>query len=176
MARIPPLESIPTHGWAREEWDRQVRAHGRMTHMKRTLARSDAALRALMEWYALRDAVLPFLGDRLCDLFSHAISAETDCLICSTYFRRALMDRGERPDGPALDAREQAVVDFGRELATGRHRVADDTYARVARHFTPEQIVALTAFGALMVATNVVNNALEVDLDDYLKPYVKGAP
>jgi hypothetical protein len=36
--------------------------------------------------------------------------------------------------------------------------------------------VALTAFGAMMVATNVFNNALEVDLDEYLKPYTKGAP
>jgi alkylhydroperoxidase family enzyme len=176
MVRIPPLEQDQVQGWAREEWERQVRAHGRMTHMKRTLSHSDVALRALMEWYTLRDAVRPFLGDRLCDLFSHAISAETECLICSTYFRRALIDRGESPDAPALDAREQAVIDFGRELATGRHRVADHTYSRLAGHFTPPQIVTLTAFGALMIATNVVNNALEVDLDDYLEPYVKGAP
>jgi hypothetical protein len=41
-------------------------------------------------------------------------------------------------------------------------------------YFTPAQIVALTAFGALMVATNVVNNALEVELDEYLQPYRKG--
>jgi alkylhydroperoxidase family enzyme len=176
MARIIPLEHGQVSGAVRDEFDRQIRAHGRITNMKRTLAHSHVALRALMEWYALRDEVRPFLGDRLCDLYSHAISAETECLICSTYFRRALIDRGERPEGPALDAREQAVIDFGRELATGRHRVADDTYARLAGHFTPPQIVALTAFGALMVATNVVNNALEVDLDDYLKPYVKGAP
>ena len=33
-----------------------------------------------------------------------------------------------------------------------------------------EQIVALTAFGALMVATNVFNNALDVELDGYLEP------
>ena len=33
--------------------------------------------------------------------------------------------------------------------------------------------MALTAFGALMVATNVFNNALDVDLDDYLEPYRK---
>jgi hypothetical protein len=37
--------------------------------------------------------------------------------------------------------------------------------------FTDQQIVALTAFGAMMVATNVVNNALEVDLDEYLMGY-----
>jgi alkylhydroperoxidase family enzyme len=37
--------------------------------------------------------------------------------------------------------------------------------------FDEEAIVTLTAFGALMVATNVVNNALEIPLDDYLEPY-----
>ncbi len=51
----------------------------------------------------------------------------------------------------------------------------DDLYARLAALFTDEQIVALTAFGAMMVATNVFNNALEVDLDEYLMEYRKGA-
>jgi hypothetical protein len=32
-------------------------------------------------------------------------------------------------------------------------------------------MTALTAFGAIMVATNVFNNALEVELDEYLHPY-----
>jgi hypothetical protein len=40
--------------------------------------------------------------------------------------------------------------------------------------FNEEQIVALTAFGALMVATNVFNNALDIDLDGYLEDYRKG--
>jgi hypothetical protein len=33
--------------------------------------------------------------------------------------------------------------------------------------------VTITAFGALMVATNVVNNALDIPLDEYLEPYRK---
>ena len=41
-----------------------------------------------MTWYPLRDTVQPFLGERLTTLFAHAISSETDCLICSTFFRR----------------------------------------------------------------------------------------
>ena len=47
-------------------------------------------------------------------------------------------------------------------------------YHRLESHFSALQIVTLTAFGALMVATNVVNNALDVELDDYLQPYRKG--
>jgi hypothetical protein len=34
--------------------------------------------------------------------------------------------------------------------------------------------VLLTAFGAIMVATNVVNDALGVPLDGYLEPYRAG--
>ena len=40
--------------------------------------------------------------------------------------------------------------------------------------FQPVFEATLTAFGALMVATNVFNNALDVDLDAYLEPYRKG--
>ena len=67
------------------------------------------------------------------------------------------------------------VVEFGQCLAQPSQRVPDDLYARLAALFTDEQVVALTAFGAMMVATNVVNNALEVDLDEYLIDYRKSS-
>ena len=146
-----------------------------MTNMKRTLLHSLPAFRALMEWYPLHDTVQPFLGERLTTLFAHAISAETDCLICSTFFRRMLIQTGDNPDRLKLDERETAVLEFGRALAVSPYKVSDEVYRRVQTYFDPSQMVALTAFGALMVATNVVNNALEVDLDEYLQPYRKGA-
>ena len=71
----------------------------------------------------------------------------------------------------ALDAREQAVVAFGRRLGQTPFTVPDETFAPMRELFDEEAIVTLTAFGALMVATNVVNNALEIPLDDYLEPY-----
>jgi alkylhydroperoxidase family enzyme len=85
-----------------------------------------------------------------------------------------LIQTGDNPDRLKLDDRETAVLEFGRALAVSPYKVPDEVYARVRAHFDPVQIVALTAFGALMVATNVVNNALEVDLDEYLQPYRKG--
>ena len=170
MARIAPLEYDDMPPDARAAHDEHLRT-ARITNMKRTLLHSVPAFQALMTWYPLRDTVQPFLGERLTTLFAHAVSSETDCLICSTFFRRILIDSGEDPDRLALDAREQAVVDFGRRLAVTPHRVPDDVYARASVYFSDEQMVALTAFGALMVATNVVNNALGVPLDDYLQPY-----
>lgn len=176
MPRIEPLSYDDASPEARLAYDEHVAQHGRMTHMKRTLLHSLPAFHALMQWYTLRDAVLPFLGERLVTLFAHAISTETDCLICSTFFRRILIASGEDPETLVLDEREATVAAFGRKLATAPSDISDALYADLARHFTPPQVVALTAFGGLMVATNIVNNALRVDLDGYLEPYRNRAP
>ena len=143
----------------------------RITNMKRTLLRSVPAFDALMTWYTLRDACIPILGERLTTIFAHAISAETDCLICSTFFRRILIDWGENPDQLVLDDREEAVVAFARRLGHSPFFFPDEIFAPMQDLFSEEEIVTITAFGALMLATNVVNNALDIPLDDYLEPY-----
>jgi alkylhydroperoxidase family enzyme len=174
MARILPVEDSDASPEFRAALDQIRTAHGRVTNMKRTLARSPVALRALMTWYDLRDEVVPFLGERPTMLFAHAISAGTDCLVCSTFFRRLLIDAGDNPEALRLDDWEQSVVAYGRQLAVDPHGVSDELYGRLAARLEPDQIVALTAFGGLMVATNLFNNALRVDLDDYLHEYRKG--
>ena len=84
MPRIRPVEYEEATPAVRAAHDEVVHEHGRITNMKRTLLHSLPAFHALMEWYALRDTVQPFLGDRLTNLFAHAISSENDCLVCST--------------------------------------------------------------------------------------------
>jgi len=170
MPRVAPAEA-PLAPAAQAELDRQEATHGRVTRLKRTLAHSPAGLIALMEWYPLRDEVASFLGDRLTTLFAHAISTETECLICSTFMRRLLIDAGEDPETLRFDERESAILDYGRALARDSRRVEDAVYQRAARHLDPAQVVSLTAFGAMMIATNVVVNALEVELDEYLYAY-----
>jgi len=170
MARVPPTTG-PVDPVAQAELDRQVSAHGRVTNMKRTLAHSPESLTALMTWYPLRDAVAGFLGPRATTLFAHAVSTETDCLVCSTFFRRVLIDAGEDPDRLVLDDREAALVAYGLALTRDNSFVPDAVYDRVAAFLTPPQMVALTAFGAMMIATNVFNNAVGVDLDEYLQSY-----
>src|SRR4051794_17629476 len=171
--RVPPAtyDHLPPSAQAAHDAHSRV---ARITNMKRTLLHSVPAFEALMTWYPLRDTVQAFLGERLTTLFAHAVSAETDCLICSTFFRRLLIQSGEDPDRLALDQWEAAVVAFGRKLAVTPYTVPDEVYAPIAARLSREQIVALTAFGALMVATNVFNNALDVPLDDYLEPFRKG--
>ena len=168
---IPPVDLATASPAARYTGDAHARDVAPLTNMKRTLLHEPVAFRALMTWYDLRDTVRPFLGERLTTLFAHAVSAETDCLICSTFFRRVLIDSGEDPDALVLSGDDAAVVAFGRALAVTPHRVPDSVMAPIRARFTDAQLVALTAFGALMVATNVVNNVLDVPLDGYLEPY-----
>jgi alkylhydroperoxidase family enzyme len=174
MPRIPPLTDEQAAPAARALLDDQRAAHGRVTNMKRTLAHSPTALRSLMTWYDLHDEVVAFLGKRLATLFAHAISTQTDCLICSTFFRRWLIEGGEDPDRLELDERERAVVVFGRQLARDANEVSDEMFAALRRFLQPAQVVTLTAFGGLMIATNVFNNALRVELDGYLQPFRAG--
>ena len=171
MPRIAPFNEQEVSAEVLAARDAHARQGHRITNMKRALLHSLPAFRALMEWYPLHDEVARFLGARATLLFAHAISAENDCLICSTYFRRILIDRGEDPDRLSLDQRESAVVAYGRQLAQDPHGVSDDLYGRMAGFLRPPEIVALTAFGALMIATNVVNDALRVELDEYLYQY-----
>jgi alkylhydroperoxidase family enzyme len=176
MSRIPPLTDEQAPPASRPILDEQRAAHGRVTNMKRTLAHSPTALRALMTWYDLHAEVVEFLGKRLTTLFAHAISTQTDCLICSTFFRRWLTESGEDPDRLEHDERERTVVAFGRQLARDANNVSDDLFAKLRTFLRTDQIVTLTAFGGLMIATNVFNNALRVDLDEYLYPFRAGVP
>lgn len=144
---------------------------GSATHMKRTLAHSPVALQALLEWYPLYDTVVAFLGRRATTLFTHAISTQSDCLICSSFFRRWLIEAGENPDQLVLSAQEQTLVAFGRRLAADSNNIDDELYGRLANFLSPRQLVELTAFGTLMLATNVFNNVLRIPLDDYLEPF-----
>lgn len=173
MCRIPPLVDQELPAASREILAEHAAAGGHATNMKRTLARSPLALRVLLEWYPLRDAVADFLGDRAALLFAHAISTETDCLICSTFFRRLLANSGEDPDRLQLDAWETTIVAFGRQLTQDANGVSDELFAQLSARLSADQIVELTAFGGLMIATNVFNNALAVDLDEYLGAYRK---
>ena len=145
---------------------------GRMTNMKRTMLHSLPTFHALMEWYPLFDCIKEFLGERLSIVYAHAISAEGDCLLCTVFMRRILIDWGEDPAKLELDDKSETLIEFGRAIAQQGSHVPDELFHRIQNFFNPEQIVALTGFASLMIATNIVNNVLEVELDEYLLDYL----
>ncbi|HUR46526.1 MAG TPA: hypothetical protein VMZ27_11675 [Candidatus Saccharimonadales bacterium] len=171
MSRIVPLDPGKAPPESRRAFDEGLAKWGRMTNMKRTLLHSLPAYRALMQWYPMFEQIQAFVGERMAIVFAHSISSQSDCLICTTFMRRILIEWGEDPNMLKLDDTGELLVEFGQAVSKPGSRVPPELYSRIEKKFTSEQIVALTAFAALMVATNIINNVLEVDLDEYLYEY-----
>src|SRR5262245_18320202 len=113
MARIDPVDESSAPADSRALAAAHAASGGRMTNMKWTLAHSPTALDALSPWYPLYDEVMPLLGERRTWLFCHAISTASDCLICSTFFRRLLIDSGEDLEALELDDYDELIAEFG---------------------------------------------------------------
>ncbi len=173
MARIKMVEYEDASGEAKQEYDAQVNAHGRITNMKKTLLNHVPSFRVLMEWYPLRDEVAQVVGDFATDVYCHAISSQNNCLICSTFFRKILKDNGRDPDKLTLNEDEQLLADYGRACVNQPTVIDDALFARMKNRFSDSEIVLLTSFAGMMIATNLINNALEVQLDSYLDSYAK---
>lgn len=173
MARINTLEYEFADESVKIEFDDQIAKNGRITNMKRTLLHSPQAFHALMEWYPLRSATLEFLSEREFNLFAYGISAQNNCIVCSTFFRKILIDSGDDPDRPDLSDTENLLIKFGRQCVIDPNNVSNKMFEKMKAIFSDNQIVVLTAFAGLMIATNLINSVLEVDLDDYLESYTE---
>src|SRR5690554_6456537 len=97
MQRISMVEYADCTPLQKVLYDGQIQAHGRITNMKKTLLHSPLAFKVLMEWYPLRDRVVEFVGEFGTNVFCHAISTANNCLICSTFFRKILIDNKKDP-------------------------------------------------------------------------------
>lgn len=169
--RISMMEYEQSPEEIKREFDYQIAKNGRITNMKRTALHSLPAYKALMEWYTLRDELIPVIGEWGVIVLSHAISTQTDCLICSTFFRKAIVDFGKDPDQLQFTEKEQVLIDYGRQLVQDSNQVSDELFARLRQHFNEEEIVLITVFAGIMIATNTFNNALKIPLDEVLYAY-----
>ena len=155
-------------------WDEQIERFGVMTAMKRTLVVSPLASESVFKLYPMIDKVSTYVGKRATLFFLQAVSSETDCLICSTYFRKYLVDAGIDPDIFQLTSEEDALVEFGRAMAKDNAWVPDEIYNRL-NFLSDTAKVDLVVLGGLMLLCNFFNNALHVQLDDFMEAYVEKA-
>lgn len=173
MARIKIVEFLTAAPEAREEYDKQIKLHGRITNMKKTLLNNVPSFKVLMEWYPLRDEVCKIVGEYAVNVYAHAISSANNCLVCSTFFRKILKDFGKNPDNLEWDETTKLLADYGKACVMQPVKVENELFERMKARFSDSEIVLLTAFAGMMIATNLINNALEVELDDYLESYTK---
>lgn len=172
MARIEPLSVKEVSPSVKIAFERHVREYGgRITNMKATLGRSLLAFEAYMQWYPLYAEVEKILGKRMASLYAHSISCAADCPLCSTFFRKIIIDSGEAPEKLDLTEFQRNILEFGSGIAKHKGNIADHLYNSVASKYSETEMVILTAFAGIMIATNVFNNVLETEIDEYLSAY-----
>ena len=169
MAHVSLVTREDLDGEGKKRWDAEIERSGaEPTHMKRALLNNLPSYDALMDWYPLYAEVERFTGKRGAVVYSFAISTENECLLCTTYFRRALRARGEDINGLDLDEVDQDLADFGRAVARD-HRADPALVLRLTKRYGQAGLVALVGFGILMIGNNIVNSFLDVELDPGLR-------
>ena len=173
MSFLPMTDYEKASPEAKIEYDDQIAKNGRVTNMKRTLLHNVPAFKAYMQWYTLKDLIVPFIGERALSLYSYAISTANDCLICSTFFRKILIDSGDDPENPALSESERFLMDLGQAIGKNPHSIPQSLYDELQKRYSTEEIVLLFAFAGIMSATNLFNTIAKIPLDQVLYSYVK---
>ncbi len=173
MSRIQPLplHETPSETIAAYELHKH-NYNARITNMKATLGYSKVAFEVYMEWYTLYERIKAITGERLAYLFAFSISKGSNCPLCTTFFRKIIIDNGEKPDELMLTEQEQLLLDFGSEISLKQGKVSDELFVRVSELYTTPQLVELIAFAGQMIATNVFSNAINTDIDEYLFSYL----
>lgn len=158
MARIPPLVPADEPAALKPVFDQLRATRGSVPGMYRTLAHQPAILAAHRAYFhaALDTGVLP-------RPFKEKIAWRTARLCGSEYssasHRRYALKHGvaeaelaaiDRGDYAALVPREAAALRFAEAMIKGRGQVDDATYAGLARHFNPAEIVEIAALVGIM--------------------------
>jgi len=172
MSRIKPLSENELSPSVKIAFERHIKDYnGRITNMKATLGHSLIAFEAYMQWYPLYSEVEKILGKRMASLYAHSISCAADCPLCSTFFRKIIIDSGETPEKLELSESEKDVLNFGSSITKHKGNIADHLYNKVAVNYKESEIVILVAFAGIMIATNIFNNVIETEIDEYLSGY-----
>ena len=173
MARISPITDSEADPSLQAAFKKHMDTYNaRITNMKKTLGHSLLAFEVYMQWYPLYEQAEKILGKRLAYLYAYSISKSSDCPLCSTFFRKLIIDAGEKPDGLVLTETQKDIIDFGSSIAKQQGNISDALYNRIAERYSKRDMVILIAFAGQMIATNIFNNVIETDIDEYLTEYL----
>ena len=173
MARIKTVTNAELPATTKQAFDAHVKKYqARITNMKAVLAHSLPAFEVYMQWYPLYEELKKILGKRMAYLYAWSISLASDCPLCSTYFRKIIIDAGENPETLELTNADQDVLNFGSAIAQQHGHIEDDIYNKVAEKYSEKEMVLLIAFAGQMIATNIFSNTIKTDIDEYLKDYL----
>jgi hypothetical protein len=165
----------PVDPETRLAYDEELARVGRVTNMKATLLHSLPAFHVFSGWATVKDEVRKAIGERALSIYSHAISATAGCLLCTTYFRRLLINEGIEPERFTPTPDEALLIELGYAIGNPSAPATPDLLRRLRQRYDEPTLVNLVAYGSTMLATNAFNTTLSIPLDDYLEPF-RAAP
>ncbi len=146
---------------------------GRITNMKGVLLHSVPAFKLFSAVLPLKERLRDTLGSRAVDVFSLAISEDSHCILCSLYFRRALIAHGVDPDEYTPTEDEAALIEIAHRIAAepAAHRNPPPmAFQTLKAKYGSELVIAVVSYGSAMLATNRLNTTLGIPIDDDLLP------
>jgi hypothetical protein len=144
-----------------------------INNMKATLGHSPTAFKVYMQWYPLFEELKRIVGTRLATLLAWSVSEETQGIIYTAFFRKAINDSGEDPDNLVLSENEQQFIDFGAAVARNNGLITDELFAGIQQQYSAEEVVIIAAFAGKMIAANIFNNLIQTETDEQLLPFVR---
>jgi len=154
---------------ARAAIDHQLETHGgRLTSTKATLLGHLPSFDAYMQWYTLKDELVPFIGERAVTLFAFAISRANRNAVSVAFFGEILIAAGENlddPDAIPVTEAEALLMRWGTLIAVSPHEIDDELVESLEAAFSEKLRLILVAFAGFTVATNVFNSVGRVPLE-----------
>jgi hypothetical protein len=120
-----------------------------------------------MQWYTLKDELVPFIGERAVTLFAFAISRAAGSAVSVAFFTEILVAAGEDLDDPddiPVTEAEALLMRWGTVIATAPNDIDDELVARLEGAFSEKLRLILVAFAGFTVATAVFNSVGRVSL------------
>ncbi|MEZ5901497.1 MAG: hypothetical protein R3D51_18615 [Hyphomicrobiaceae bacterium] len=176
MSRVGHANYETASAELRAAWDSEMRERGRVTNMKRTLLQSEPAYAAYMGWYPLWDELEKLVGHRAAAVFAHAISARNGCVLCTLYFRKELDEVGIAPDAFTTTPDEALLVRLAESMVveSAGHHTSDNEalWKDLKARFSDRDLVNIVGFAGMMMAVNVFNSTLGVEVDKELERFL----
>ncbi len=173
MPRISPLETREQSSEIRIAFIQHKTIYNSpITNMKATLGHSPTAFKVYMQWYPLFEELKVIIGARLATLFAWSVSEASESPLCSTRFRKMIIESGEHTEDLTISESEQQLLSFGAAIAQRKGVVSDEVFQPIREQYSDEDIVVFTAFAGITIATNIFNNAIHTEMDEFLAPFV----
>lgn len=133
----------------------QIEHPGPLSNLDRTLLGSAPVFEAYRGWFAARDEVVPYLGERAVDLYALAISRAYGAAYPVAFYTAQLSAAGDDPEAPHVTEAEALLLEWGTAIGSGAPTIPAELSSRIEEAFQPKLRLALTAFAGLMVAVCV---------------------